>query len=70
MADLKKDFEKVVARAAALRLTETEVLDKASPAIGRTTYWRAKNGITGTGARVKVLRRVEAVLDQLEKESA
>jgi hypothetical protein len=58
------DFSALIARAAKLRITEAELI--ALCGITPSRYSRAKNGVTGTSAMVRVLRDAEAMLDELE----
>lgn len=61
---MTEDFDAVKKRAHALRLTERELIEKAG--ISWPTYWRARAAITKANARVRVLRKLEGVLDRLE----
>ena len=60
-------FKQIAKRCEALRITQAELRDKAG--ITAPRYWRAKNGITGQSARIKVVRQVEKCLDRLEREA-
>ena len=63
---MNRDFALIAQRAAALRLTERELVALVDPPMSYPTYWRAKTDVTaGLGTKVKVLRRVEATLDRL-----
>ncbi|MGL5735478.1 MAG: hypothetical protein ACRCYS_11480 [Beijerinckiaceae bacterium] len=64
---MDKEFEQIALRAAALRLTENELIPLVDPPMPYVTYWRAKTGVTSLAARVKALRRVESTLDELER---
>lgn len=57
-------FDAIIARAAALRITEAEIAERAG--VGKVRWWRAKSGVTKTTGLLKVLRQVEAKLDELE----
>lgn len=61
-------FEAIAARANALRMTETEVV--LSAGIGKVRWWRAKTGVTKPNGAIKLLRVVEAHLDELEAKAA
>lgn len=68
-ADEKIDeaYERAEGRMVDLRMTSQEVCDKAG--VAYPTYWRAKTGVTKRrGPRTKTLRRIEATLDNLEKD--
>lgn len=58
-------FDAIIARAAALRLTEAEVVARAG--VGKVRWWRAKSGVTKANGALKVLREVVAKLDELER---
>lgn len=58
-------FESTEARMAALRVTAKEVARLA--VLPYPTYWRASRAVTkGRTARVKILRKIEAALTELE----
>lgn len=64
---LKGGFDSVAARAATLRMTESELVSQVDPPMSYVTYWRARTGETRTNASTRVLRRVEETLDRLER---
>ena len=61
---MDKDFDRIEKRAAALRLTERELLNLAGVSVA--SYWRAKRGLVNMPARVRTIRKVEGKLDALE----
>lgn len=63
---MKADFDRVAARAAALRLTEIELIERVK-GVSYPSYWRARKGRVGLAAQVKTLRQVEAELDRIEQ---
>lgn len=67
---LKGDFDKIERRAALLRLTERELIESLDPPMGYTSFWRAKTNESTLNTRVKILRRVENALDEMERAKA
>lgn len=62
---IDKGFEDAESRMAALRITPQELVKEAG--VAYSTYWRAKTAETkGRTPRIKLLRRVEAMLDKKE----
>ncbi len=66
---MQEDFDRIVSRAASLRLTPRELIDGIE-GLSYTTYWRAREGHVDTPARVRVLRTIEGALDRMEAERA
>lgn len=66
--DIDKAFQAVVNRALKARLSPHELREKAG--IGRTPYWRATapKGTMTAGGRIKILRELERVMDEIERE--
>ncbi len=68
---MDKDFGRIAKRAALLGLSEPEAVALLDPPMSYPTYWRAREGQTAKlVTRVRIARRLEALLDRLERERA